>query len=42
MNDVISYALQQKRIDFDETKKQFFNKKRKVKLGRMKFKVKEF
>jgi putative transposase len=40
MNDVISYALQQKRIDFDETKKQYFNKKRKVKLGRMKFKSK--
>jgi putative transposase len=40
MNDVISYALQQKRLDFDETKKQYFNKKRKVKLGRMKFKSK--
>jgi putative transposase len=40
MNDVISYALQQKRIDFDETKKQYFNKKRKTKLGRMKFKSK--
>jgi putative transposase len=40
LNDVISYALQQKRIDFDETKKQHFNKKRKTKLGRMKFKKK--
>lgn len=40
LNDVISYALQQKRIDFDETKKQFFNKSRKKKLGRMKFKKK--
>ena len=40
LNDVISYALQQKRIDFDETKKQFFNKSRKKKPGRMKFKKK--
>ena len=40
MNDVISYALQQKRMDFDETKKQYFNKKRKVKIGKMKFKSK--
>ncbi len=40
MNDVISYALQQKRMDFDETKKQYFSKKRKVKLGKMKFKSK--
>ena len=40
MNDAISYALQQKRIDFDETKKQYFNKKRKVKLGKMQFKSK--
>jgi putative transposase len=40
LNDVISYALQQKRIDFDETKKQYFNKKRKVKLGKMQFKSK--
>lgn len=38
LNDAISYTLQQKRIDFDETKKQFFSKKRKVPLGRMKFK----
>ena len=40
LNESISYALQQKRIDFDETKKQFFNKCRKKKLGRMKFKSK--
>lgn len=40
LSDSISYALQQKRIDFDETKKQHFNKKRKTKLGRMKFKKK--
>jgi putative transposase len=40
LNKSISYALQQKRIDFDETKKQFFSKNRKTKLGRMKFKKK--
>ena len=40
LSDSISYALQQKRMDFDETKKQHFNKKRKTKLGRMKFKKK--
>lgn len=40
LNESISYALQQKRIDFDETKKQFFSKKRKTKLGAMKFKKK--
>jgi putative transposase len=40
LKEVISYALQQRRMDFDETKKQFFNKKRAVKLGRMKFKCK--
>ena len=38
LKDSISYALQQKRMDFDETKKQFFNKNRATKLGRMKFK----
>ena len=38
LNEAIAYALQQKRIDFDATKSQFFNKKRKTKLGRMKFK----
>ena len=40
LNDVISYALQQKRIDFDEAKSQYFNKGRKKKPGRMKFKKK--
>jgi putative transposase len=40
LKDVISYALQQKHNDFKETKKQFFNKKRKIQLGRMKFKKK--
>lgn len=40
LGDSISYALQQKRMDFDETKKQFFNKNRKKSLGRMKFKKK--
>ena len=40
LSDSISYALQQKRMDFDETKSQYFNKKRKTKLGRMKFKKK--
>lgn len=40
LKNSISYALQQKTIDFEETKKQFFNKKRKIKLGRMNFKKK--
>ena len=40
LGEVIAYALQQKRIDFDATKSQFFNKKRKTKIGRMKFKKK--
>ena len=40
LNDSISYALQQKRIDFEATKTQFFNPKRKTKLGRMNFKKK--
>ena len=38
LREVSAATLQQKRIDFENTKKQFFNKKRKVKLGRMKFK----
>jgi len=38
MHDVISYALQQKRMDWFEFKKQFFNKKRKAKLGRPSYK----
>lgn len=40
LNLCISYALQQKRNDFEESKKQFFSKTRKSKLGRMKFKKK--
>ena len=40
LNSVSSVVLQQKRIDFDSTKSQFFNKKRKTKLGRMRFKKK--
>ena len=40
LNSSISYVLQQTRMNFVETKKQFFNRKRKVKLGRMKFKKK--
>lgn len=38
LKEVSAATLQQKRIDFENTKKQFFNKKRKVKLGKMKFK----
>ena len=38
MHDRISYALQQKRRDFFEATKQYFNKKRKKKSGRPKFK----
>lgn len=38
LNESISYALQQKRMDFEETKSQFFSKTRKIKTGRMKFK----
>lgn len=40
LSSVSAAALQQKRMDFTETTKQFFNKKRKVKLGRIKFKKK--
>lgn len=40
LKDVISYGLQQKRMDFFEFMKQHFNKKRKKKLGRPKFKKK--
>jgi len=36
--DVSAASLQQKRIDFNETKRQFFNKKRKKALGRPSFK----
>ena len=38
LSEVISYGLQQKRMDWVEFKKQFFSKKRAVKLGRPKFK----
>lgn len=38
LDEVIAYALQQKRTDFMETCKQYFNKRRKTKIGRMKFK----
>ena len=38
LNEVSAATLQQKRIDFDETKKQFFNRNRKTKIGRPKFK----
>ena len=38
LKDMISYGLQQKRMDFQETKKQYFNKGRKVKIGRPGFK----
>lgn len=37
LKEAISYALQQKTRDFEQTKSQFFNKKRKTKLGRMQF-----
>ena len=40
LKDVSAASLQQKRMDFNETKSQFFNSKRKVRLGRMKFKKK--
>ena len=40
MKNVSAASLQQKRIDFESTKKQFFNKNRKIKIGRMKFKSK--
>jgi len=38
LKDCISYGIQQKRMDFYETVKQYFNKKRKSKSGRPKFK----
>lgn len=40
LKNSISYALQQKRIDFEETKKQYFSKTRKTKVGKPKFKKK--
>lgn len=41
LKDVSAAALQQKRMDFSETKRQFFNKSRKARLGRMSFKKKQ-
>ena len=38
LKECISYGIQQKRMDFYETLKQFFNKKRKTKSGAPKFK----
>ena len=38
LKNMISYSLQQKRIDFEETKKQLFSKTRKKKLGTINFK----
>lgn len=40
MKDVSAAALQQKRRDCDETKRQFYDKKRKVQIGKMQFKKK--
>lgn len=40
LKDVSASPLQQKNMDFYETKKQFFDKKRKKPIGRMKFKKK--
>lgn len=40
LKDVPQNALEQKWMDFNETKNQFFDKKRKKPLGRMKFKSK--
>ena len=40
LKEVSAAAIQGKRLVFDEFKKQFFNKKRKVKLGKPKFKKK--
>ena len=40
ISEAISYALQQKRIDFESAKSQFFDPKRKKKLGKMRFKIK--
>jgi len=38
LKDVAAVALQQKSMDFNEAKTQFFNKKRKKRIGRMQFK----
>src|SRR5574343_1957190 len=42
LNDVSACSLQQKERDFIETKKQYFNKNRKKKLGRPQFKKKGY
>ena len=42
LSDVPYNALEQKLMDWNQTVKQFFNKKRKVKLGRPKFKKKGY
>jgi len=42
MKEVSSGALNQKQNDFNETRRQFFSKKRKKKLGRPKFKKKGY
>lgn len=40
LNECISYAIQQKRLDWVEFKKQYFNKKRATKIGRPSYKKK--
>lgn len=40
LKDSVSYALQQKRIDFEEFKNQYFNKNRKKKIEKPRFKKK--
>ena len=40
LNDISAATIQQKVRDFNETKKQFFNKNRKIKIGRLSFKKK--
>ena len=40
LSEVSAASLQQKRMDFSETKSQFFNAKRKIRIGRMRFKKK--
>jgi putative transposase len=40
LSEVSAASLQQKRMDFAETKSQYFNSKRKTRIGRMQFKKK--
>lgn len=40
LTEVSAASLQQKRMDFSETKSQYFNAKRKTRIGRMRFKKK--